>query len=301
MSNLISDVVFTLSILVLLATCVRGIINLLPYAKTDWEQATAWTYWFFQVLGVLLFAVATLYILIISNIHILPAEHIKLEGAIYFLVVAIASYFLSTKNEKRILDYCIKYELLGGKEEEQNNFNNVSNAKEEEYNNFSSVSENAKYSNQTPVWKFVFLSFISLGYYELYWMYKQWKFFKERNDLKIRPFWRSVLWLFFTYSLLKKISQFAEEIEYNKKFDAGFITFLYLGIYVFARLPDPIWIVCMFTSLALIIPVQVMNFYWSKEQPNLPLKPFRWWEILLVLLLVIFTTLVISETFFPSV
>ena len=56
-----------------------------------------------------------------------------------------------------------------------------------------------------PVVRLVFMSIISLGLYEAYWIYKNWRYLKERDGLKIRPFWRGILGVFFCYGLLRSI------------------------------------------------------------------------------------------------
>lgn len=112
MSNLISDIVFVVAILVFLVALGRGLVKFLSYADTDWDQVTAWSFALFHIIGVVLFATASMYVVFVSNIHVLSAESVKLEVAIYFLIVAIATYFVSIRIEKAILGYCIKYELF---------------------------------------------------------------------------------------------------------------------------------------------------------------------------------------------
>jgi hypothetical protein len=158
------------------------------------------------------------------------------------------------------------------------------------------MAKNIEYSNQVPIWKFIFLSVITFGLYEVYWMYKQWKFFKNRNELKVRPLWRSIFGPFFIHSLFVKVSKFAEDIAYDKKFgenSASLLALLYVVLVFLQRLPDPLWLISMFTFLAFIEPVRVMNFYWAKSQPDLPLKLFRWWEILLIIPLALFAIIAI--------
>ena len=56
-----------------------------------------------------------------------------------------------------------------------------------------------------PVARLILLSIASCGLYEAYWIYKNWRFIKERQGLNIRPFWRGIFGIFFCHSLLKKI------------------------------------------------------------------------------------------------
>jgi hypothetical protein len=56
-----------------------------------------------------------------------------------------------------------------------------------------------------PTARLIFLSIASMGFYEAYWIYKNWKYIKDRDGLKISPFWRGLFGVFFCHSLLKRI------------------------------------------------------------------------------------------------
>ena len=56
-----------------------------------------------------------------------------------------------------------------------------------------------------PVARLIVLSIVSGGIYEAYWIYKNWRYIKERKHMIIRPFWRGVFGVFFCHSLLKQI------------------------------------------------------------------------------------------------
>lgn len=56
-----------------------------------------------------------------------------------------------------------------------------------------------------PVSRLIFMSLISLGLFEAYWIYKNWRYLKERDGLKIMPFWRGVFGIFFIHGILKEI------------------------------------------------------------------------------------------------
>ena len=43
--------------------------------------------------------------------------------------------------------------------------------------------------------------------YEVYWIYMNWQYVKERDDLTIRPFWRAFFGIFYCHSLLRRIHQ----------------------------------------------------------------------------------------------
>ena len=58
-----------------------------------------------------------------------------------------------------------------------------------------------------PVLRLIFLSVLTFGVYCFYWQYRNWAYFKEREKLSIRPFWRAWFWLFFVYALFKEIKK----------------------------------------------------------------------------------------------
>ena len=60
------------------------------------------------------------------------------------------------------------------------------------------------------VGRLILLSIASGGLYEAYWIYKNWRYIKERDGLKIRPFWRGIFGIFFCHSLLKRIHDDSE-------------------------------------------------------------------------------------------
>ena len=53
--------------------------------------------------------------------------------------------------------------------------------------------------------RLVLMSILSFSLYEAYWIYKNWRFVKERDHLNIRPFWRGFFAIFYCHSLLRRI------------------------------------------------------------------------------------------------
>ena len=76
-----------------------------------------------------------------------------------------------------------------------------------------------------PTGRLIFLSIISCGLFNCYWVYKNWRFIKERDNLKIRPFWRGFWCLFHFHSLLKYIKE-DEKIHQLEKpsYSCGWLT-----------------------------------------------------------------------------
>jgi hypothetical protein len=53
--------------------------------------------------------------------------------------------------------------------------------------------------------RLIVLSILSFSIYEIYWIYKNWWYIKERDGLDIRPIWRGWFGIFFCHSLLRRI------------------------------------------------------------------------------------------------
>ena len=90
--------------------------------------------------------------------------------------------------------------------------------------------------------KFILLSIISFGTYQIWWMYKMWKFYQSRERLDIYPAARAFFSIFFLHSLMERNLRFAQENNYTKEYSS---TAMYLG-FLFSsflgRLPDPYWL-----------------------------------------------------------
>lgn len=56
-----------------------------------------------------------------------------------------------------------------------------------------------------PPSRLIWLSILSGGLYEAYWLYKNWRRLKERDGLRIQPFWRGVFGVFFIHKLMERI------------------------------------------------------------------------------------------------
>jgi hypothetical protein len=53
--------------------------------------------------------------------------------------------------------------------------------------------------------RLIAMSIVSLGLYEAYWIYHNWRYLKERDRRQIMPFWRGIFGIFFIHSLLTEI------------------------------------------------------------------------------------------------
>ena len=108
--------------------------------------------------------------------------------------------------------------------------------------------------------KFIILSILSFGYYIIWWHYKAWRFFNQKDQLDIMPAVRATNGIFFIYSLLRRILKFAQEKGYPKKYPS----LLYSLVFIILVLPSlpPLYfsLPTILLSILLIQPFQALNF-----------------------------------------
>ena len=132
------------------------------------------------------------------------------------------------------------------------------------------------------VGRLLFLSLISSGLYEMYWIYKNWRYVKERDGQQIRPFWRAVFGIFFVYGIMKKIH---EDKVMNRVEPASFPMGLLAGGWIGSMIVINglsnsenilIGILCMiFPSFLFFVPVQnYINRVTAKLNDAMPYTPW---------------------------
>ncbi len=103
--------------------------------------------------------------------------------------------------------------------------------------------------------KLIVMSIFTLGFYEIYWFYKNWNHVKIRTRQKIRPFWRTVFAVFYCYSLFKQVQESVNSNDGRRDINPGWLALGYIVLYTTYNLPDPFWVVSLLSFLPLI-PVQ---------------------------------------------
>ncbi len=105
-------------------------------------------------------------------------------------------------------------------------------------------------------WKFIVLSIVTFGIYELYWFYQNWRFIQERDRSAIRPFWRMVFSPIWCFSLCKDVNAHGGSISTGAAIGVAAGYFI---ISAFARLPDPWWLTGLLSFLPLLLVVAQIN------------------------------------------
>lgn len=89
--------------------------------------------------------------------------------------------------------------------------------------------------HHVALWKFVFLSIVTFGFYQLYWFYRSWRFVKEEEQSRIFPFWRTVFTPIWFYPLAVRI--FRKEGS-PRSFFAGILAIAYFLVGAAWQLPN---------------------------------------------------------------
>ncbi len=107
------------------------------------------------------------------------------------------------------------------------------------------------------VTKFIVMTIATLGCYEVYWFYRNWKLIKERERTTIRPAWRAIFAIFFVRSLFIHVRDFAHPVNKDAKaLPAGPLAMGWMVLTLLAWLPGP-WGYLPALAFLLVVPVQM--------------------------------------------
>ncbi len=159
-------------------------------------------------------------------------------------------------------------------------------------------NEEQVFSNIVPMGKFIFLSVVSLGLYEIYWMYKNWQFIKQRRNLKIIPLARAIFSLFFIYSFFKNIFLIAAEKGYEERYSPLLLSACFIMLNLLANKDNPMWFMAMFSFVPLIVALNAVNFYWQKTEKNRKIRNFLNRDELLIMYFGVFLILMSMASVF---
>lgn len=149
---------------------------------------------------------------------------------------------------------------------------------------------------------FAVLYIVTLGVYGLWWMYKQWKFFKEKSGEDIYPVARAIFAIFFLHGLFERIESFAHSRGYTKSYSSTGLFVLFIVFNLLARLPDPLWLISLLGFFAFWQPIQALNhaLRGSEVYRTVELDGFNWRQWILIVIGGIFFLLIIIGLFFSG-
>lgn len=106
--------------------------------------------------------------------------------------------------------------------------------------------------------KFIIMLFFTHGIYTIYWFYKNWKLIKERENIQIKPFLRSIFSYVFCYSLFRTVELQGESLGLRRSIASAPLALCWIAVSLLAHLvPNPYWLLSYFGML-LLVPVQIL-------------------------------------------
>jgi amino acid permease len=134
-----------------------------------------------------------------------------------------------------------------------------------------------------PVARLIVMSIVSFGLYQAYWVYRNWRYVKERGDLGIRPFWRGVFCVFYCHSLLRRIhgDEEARAVQ-APSFSPGALATAWVVLVVVANLVSrapgtaATMVAAFVPSYLCLVPVQ--NYVNSVTERRSPGHPHHRWS-----------------------
>ena len=101
--------------------------------------------------------------------------------------------------------------------------------------------------------KFVALSVLTWGLYEIYWFYKNWHFIRERDQSQILPWARALFAPLWYAALIGDLRKHVNDSSISVPSTVG-LAAVYFLMSVTLRLPDPFWLLA-FLTFAPILPL----------------------------------------------
>ena len=158
-----------------------------------------------------------------------------------------------------------------------------------------------KYSGKTSATKFIILDLATFGVYSLIWIYRQWCFLKNKQNLKISPGWRSILAPFWTGLLAFEIKKLLKEKNISVSFSPNVVGASYfIFIVLWELLPAPYQIVSLLSFIPLLPLVESMNEYYGETEHGLIEMKLRWWQKVLTGIGLFLLMLSVCGAFYPN-
>jgi hypothetical protein len=114
--------------------------------------------------------------------------------------------------------------------------------------------------------KFVVMSICTFGLYELYWCFKNWQRIRQRSGENLSPFWRAVFAPLWSFSLFRRIRDYARHQQVTVNWSPGWLGTLYLLLRASGGLPDPWWLISFVAFMPIVAVVRTTYAIHEKEK-----------------------------------
>ena len=103
--------------------------------------------------------------------------------------------------------------------------------------------------------KFVVMHFCTVGLYQVYWFYENWKLIREREQSEVSLFWRTSFMFIYCYALFEKVRTSADSLKISHSISVQALATGWILLSTLWILPDPYGLVALL-SILFLIPVQ---------------------------------------------
>ncbi|MFN2564970.1 MAG: hypothetical protein ABR499_08175 [Gemmatimonadaceae bacterium] len=100
--------------------------------------------------------------------------------------------------------------------------------------------------------KLLVMSVFTIGLYELYWFYENWKLVQARTRKRMMPFWRAFFALIWAEPLFKRVAARALDEGVRPVFSPSPMAGLFILLTLSFKLPDPYSLVCFLSVIPLL-------------------------------------------------
>ena len=149
--------------------------------------------------------------------------------------------------------------------------------------------------------KLTILSITMLGFYQIYWFYKNWKCVQRNYGDNVNAPIRAIFYPLVAYPLFKRVREHAEQSGVYTKLQAGMLAAVLFVLGFAWRLPDPYWFAGLGAFLPLL-PVQLtVNELNEKLAPRAePNRRMSVWNVVGAVLGTVLIVLAVIGTFVPE-
>jgi len=127
--------------------------------------------------------------------------------------------------------------------------------------------------------KLVTMSVATLGVYNVYWQFQQWRRVRDSGD-DVQPLWRAVFAAFFCHSLFSRIEESTFAAGVDVSVPAGLLTVAFIGLSLCWRLPGAAAALGLLAVVPLVIAQRTATAValkgGSEEAPNTRLRGWNW-------------------------
>ncbi len=199
------------------------------------------------------------------------------------------------------------------KREEEIEHASVSDSSPTESKTLRAEGEDEKAGQCLPLYfpvsvpKLVVMSLCTFGLYELYWFYKNWQVEKQRTKEDLLPFWRTLFFFFFCYSLFRRIGEICRWNYTRPRYRAWLTAIVYILLNVHIQI-GPVRIGYesghLFTYLSFLALIGVQRTLKELDRRVAPQADenvrFSGWNIAIVVIGEFLLIANIIETLFPG-